>query len=194
MALITLDMYYYLQFYTIIGLSAWLTIAVGVFLGILLADFASGFVHWAADTWFTVELPVFGAGLVYLIRMTVMSFSGYRLPYSHLTFTHCWNSMLKRQRDNSVKQYISDWFDPSGNITLIQWRFWITISSKQMPTHSCWPFRFFSRIATTSIMATRQRVISYSTHISSHYACSSHWPTSSTRCVSLVIPVSTGPI
>jgi len=64
MALITLDMYYYLQFYTIIGLSAWLTIAVGVFLGILLADFASGFVHWAADTWFTVELPVFGAGLI----------------------------------------------------------------------------------------------------------------------------------
>ena len=72
MALITLDMYYFLQFYTIIGLSAWLTIAVGVFLGILLADFASGFVHWAADTWFTVELPVFGAGLVYLIRMTVI--------------------------------------------------------------------------------------------------------------------------
>ena len=62
-------MFYCAHFYTINGPTAWLTVAVGVFLGILVADFASGFVHWAADTWFTVELPVFGAGLVYLIQV-----------------------------------------------------------------------------------------------------------------------------
>ena len=72
MALIALDMFFCAHFYTVNGPAAWLTVAVGVFLGILVADFASGFVHWAADTWFTVDLPVFGAGLVYLIQIAAV--------------------------------------------------------------------------------------------------------------------------
>ncbi|XP_049821878.1 plasmanylethanolamine desaturase [Aethina tumida] len=36
------------------------TIMVAAFCGIVTADFGSGFVHWAADTWGSIELPVIG--------------------------------------------------------------------------------------------------------------------------------------
>ncbi|KAJ8948689.1 hypothetical protein NQ317_014539, partial [Molorchus minor] len=36
------------------------TILVAAFCGIVTADFGSGFVHWAADTWGSIELPIIG--------------------------------------------------------------------------------------------------------------------------------------
>lgn len=36
------------------------SIAVAALCGIITADFGSGLVHWAADTWGSVELPILG--------------------------------------------------------------------------------------------------------------------------------------
>ncbi|XP_017797342.1 PREDICTED: transmembrane protein 189 [Habropoda laboriosa] len=36
------------------------SIAIAAFCGIVTADFGSGLVHWAADTWGSVELPILG--------------------------------------------------------------------------------------------------------------------------------------
>ena len=36
------------------------SIIIAAFCGIITADFISGFAHWAADTWGSIELPVIG--------------------------------------------------------------------------------------------------------------------------------------
>lgn len=36
------------------------SMVVAAFCGIVTADFGSGLVHWAADTWGSVELPILG--------------------------------------------------------------------------------------------------------------------------------------
>ena len=36
------------------------SIIVAALCGIITADFISGFAHWAADTWGSIELPIIG--------------------------------------------------------------------------------------------------------------------------------------
>lgn len=39
-------------------------VLLSAFCGIITADFGSGLVHWAADTWGSIELPLFGKNFI----------------------------------------------------------------------------------------------------------------------------------
>lgn len=56
-SLMFLNLYLILIHFRVERLSQVLISAV---LGIITADFGSGFVHWAADTWGSIELPLIG--------------------------------------------------------------------------------------------------------------------------------------
>ncbi|CAL1537559.1 unnamed protein product [Lymnaea stagnalis] len=54
--------FYYLVFY--FNPSQWSMILFCALLGIITADFCSGVVHWGADTWGSVDLPIVGSGFI----------------------------------------------------------------------------------------------------------------------------------
>lgn len=41
-----------------------LVLALAVFVGLLAADFVSGFVHWLGDTWGSIDMPVLGQAFI----------------------------------------------------------------------------------------------------------------------------------
>lgn len=53
------------------------TILLAALAGIFSADFASGFAHWAADTWGSIELPIIGK-----VRPNI-KYIEFRNPYSN---------------------------------------------------------------------------------------------------------------
>lgn len=44
------------------------SIAIAALSGIITADFGSGLVHWAADTWGSVEFPILGKVKLFIAR------------------------------------------------------------------------------------------------------------------------------
>ncbi|XP_053200347.1 plasmanylethanolamine desaturase-like [Panonychus citri] len=59
--LITLNAYYlWLNFDSV----KWFTVFLAAISGIIAADFISGLVHWSADTWGSVELPLVGKAFI----------------------------------------------------------------------------------------------------------------------------------
>jgi len=57
------NMYFFVTSYSI-SLSVVCWSVLGIIIGMTLADFFGGFVHWAADTWFTIEMPILGPNLI----------------------------------------------------------------------------------------------------------------------------------
>lgn len=67
-------------------------VVAAAFCGIFTADFGSGLVHWAADTWGSVDLPVVGKVSVVFLRRNNISHSVNLDPYQcvyvcHATFS-----------------------------------------------------------------------------------------------------------
>jgi len=57
------NMYFFVTSYSIsIPVVCWSVF--GIIIGMTLADFFGGFVHWAADTWFSIDTPILGPNLI----------------------------------------------------------------------------------------------------------------------------------
>ena len=63
----------YLLYVTAVNVSlvrpSWITIIAAVFLGIVAADFVSGMVHWACDTWGRADIPILGTIVLKSFRL-----------------------------------------------------------------------------------------------------------------------------
>lgn len=57
LGLMLLDLYLIIRHFRVDKVA---TVVMAGMAGILTADFGSGLVHWAADTWFSIELPILG--------------------------------------------------------------------------------------------------------------------------------------
>lgn len=61
------------------------TVIFSAVCGILTADFGSGMVHWAADSWGSIELPILGKVSI-SIQQFLIYFRNYNLNHFSRTF------------------------------------------------------------------------------------------------------------
>ena len=83
------------------------SIAVAAICGIITADFGSGFVHWAADSWGSIELPIIG-------KVTLTKNCVERQKLNFLLMNSCFLNYFVKFLQNFLRPFREHHIDPTS--------------------------------------------------------------------------------